>query len=65
VLTAPLIEMAPVLVRRVGHHGHLVLSGISSALEADVEHAYRHLGMLRARVTSRAGWIAITMRASW
>jgi ribosomal protein L11 methyltransferase len=65
VLAAPLIEMAPVLVQRVGHYGHLVLSGIPSALESDVEHAYRHLGMQRVRVTSRAGWVAITMQASW
>ena len=28
VLPGPLIEMAPALVRRVGHHGQLVLSGI-------------------------------------
>ena len=65
VLTAPLIDMAPTLVRRVGHHGQLVLSGIPAALERDVEHAYRHLGMQRLRVTPRAGWIAIVMRASW
>ena len=32
VLPAPLIEMAPTLVRRVGHHGHLVLSGIPSSV---------------------------------
>jgi ribosomal protein L11 methyltransferase len=29
VLAAPLIEMAPTLVRRVGRHGHLLLSGNS------------------------------------
>ena len=65
VLAAPLIEMAPSLVRRVGHHGQLVLSGIPAALERDVEHAYRHLGMQRLRVTPRAEWIALVMRASW
>ena len=65
VLAAPLIEMAPVLVRRVGHHGQLVLSGIPSALELDVGHAYHHLGMQRVRVTTRAGWVAIVMQASW
>jgi ribosomal protein L11 methyltransferase len=65
VLAAPLIEMAPLLVRRVGHHGQLVLSGIPVALEHDVERAYRHLGMQRVRVTSRAGWIALVMQASW
>jgi ribosomal protein L11 methyltransferase len=65
VLTAPLIEMAPTLVRRVGHHGHLVLSGIRSAMENDVVHAYRHLGMQHVRVTTRGGWVAIVMQASW
>lgn len=65
VLTAPLIEMAPTLVQRVGHHGQLVLSGIRSAMEHDVAHAYRHLGMQHMRVTSRAGWIALVMQASW
>jgi ribosomal protein L11 methyltransferase len=59
VLAAPLIEMAPTLARRVGHHGQLVLSGIRSAMEHDVAHAYRHIGMQHVRVTSRAGWIAL------
>lgn len=65
VLAAPLIEMAPTLVRRVGHHGVLVLSGITETLAADVEHAYRRLGMHRQHLTSRAGWVAIMMQASW
>ena len=37
VLAAPLIEMAPTLVRRVGHHGQLVLSGIPSSVEQEVD----------------------------
>lgn len=65
VLAAPLIEMAPTLVRRVGHRGQLVLSGISSALEPDVDRAYRRLGLLRAEVMTRAGWMALAYRASW
>ena len=65
VLAAPLIEMAPALVRRVGHHGHLVLSGIPSSVEPDVERAYSRLGMRRVRVRSRAGWVAIELRATW
>ena len=59
VLPAPLIEMAPALVRRVGHHGHLVLSGIPSSVEPEVDHAYRRLGMQCMSVKSRAGWIAL------
>ena len=65
VLAAPLIEMAPALVRRVGHHGQLVLSGIPASVEPDVDHAYRRLGMRRVRVTSRAGWVALVLQASW
>jgi ribosomal protein L11 methylase PrmA len=65
VLAAPLIEMAPVLVRRVGHHGELVLSGIPTSVEPDVEAAYRRLGMQRMHVTQRAGWIALAMQATW
>ena len=65
VLPGPLIEMAPALVRRVGHHGQLVLSGIPSSVERDVEEAYRRLGMRRVRVKSRVGWVALVLRASW
>jgi ribosomal protein L11 methyltransferase len=65
VLAAPLIEMAPSLVRRVGHQGHLVLSGIPSSVEQDVDQAYRRLGMRRVRVTSRAGWVALVLQAPW
>lgn len=65
VLAAPLIEMAPALVRLVGHHGQLVLSGIPASVEQDVDEAYRRLGMRRARATSRAGWVALVLLASW
>ena len=65
VLAAPLIEMAPTLVRRVGHAGQLVLSGIPSAVESDVDEAYRRLGMRRVRATSRAGWVALVLNAAW
>jgi ribosomal protein L11 methyltransferase len=65
VLAAPLIEMAPALVRRVGRRGELILSGIPASVEPDVEQAYRRLGMHRASVISRGGWIALGLRASW
>ena len=65
ILAAPLIEMAPALVRRVGHHGRLVLSGIPSSVEHDVTGVYRRLGMHVANVTARAGWVALGLRASW
>ena len=65
VLAAPLIEMAPALVRRVGHHGQLVLSGIPCSVEPDVDRAYRGLGMRRVRATTRSGWVALVLQASW
>jgi ribosomal protein L11 methyltransferase len=64
-LAAPLLELAPVLVRRVGHHGRLVLSGIPSSVEPDVDRAYRRLGMQHVRAQSRAGWSALVLQASW
>jgi ribosomal protein L11 methyltransferase len=65
VLAAPLIAMAPALVRRIGHHGQLVLSGIPAAVEPDVDAAYCRLGMHRMRAMSRGGWVALVMQASW
>ena len=65
VLAAPLIEMGPALTRCVGHRGRLVLSGIPSSVEPDVDRVYRHLGMRRIEATCRAGWVAIVMQASW
>jgi ribosomal protein L11 methyltransferase len=65
VLAAPLIEMAPALVRRVGHRGQLVLSGIPSSVEPDVHQAYHRLGMHRVNAESRAGWVALVLQASW
>ena len=65
VLAAPLIEMAPVLVRRLGHHGLLLLSGIPASAESDVSTAYQRLGLRLQRVMSRGGWVALILRASW
>lgn len=65
ILAAPLIEMAPALVRRVGHHGQLVLSGVPQSVEPDVTHAYVRAGMRRVRVTSRGGWVCVVLYASW
>lgn len=65
VLAAPLIDMAPLLVPRVGHHGQLVLSGIPQHVEHDVVTAYRRLGMRQMSARSRGGWIALVLQASW
>jgi ribosomal protein L11 methyltransferase len=65
VLAGPLIEMAPALVRRIGHQGELVLSGIPVSLEAEVDRVYRDLGMRRVGGNARAGWVALVLTASW
>jgi len=65
ILAAPLIEMAPLLVRRVGHHGQLVLSGVADSVASEVAHAYVQLGMHKVNITSRGGWAALVFRASW
>jgi ribosomal protein L11 methyltransferase len=65
VLAAPLIEMAPTLVRRISRRGVLVLSGIPASVEQNVDEAYQRLGMRHVRTVSRAGWVALVLRASW
>ena len=56
VLAAPLIEMAPVLVQRLGHRGRLILSGIHSSLDAEVRTAYQRFGIRLVHSETRAGW---------
>jgi ribosomal protein L11 methyltransferase len=65
ILAASLVEMAPILVRRVGHHGHVVLSGFPDSIAPEVERAYRRLGMRQVDLRSRAGWAALALQASW
>lgn len=65
VLAAPLIDMAPALVRRMGRRGRLVLSGIPAAVEPDVDRAYRRLGLRRVDAKTRDGWVALVLEASW
>jgi ribosomal protein L11 methyltransferase len=65
IVAAPLIEMASDLVRCLGHHGQLVLSGVPVSVEADVSQAYSRLGLQHLRTLSRGGWVALVLRASW
>jgi ribosomal protein L11 methyltransferase len=65
VLAAPLVDMAPVLVRRVGKRGRLILSGIPSSLASEVRQAYQHLGIRQIGSKTRAGWTALLAQASW
>jgi protein-L-isoaspartate O-methyltransferase len=65
ILAAPLIEMAPVLVRRLAPRGRLILSGIASTLESEVRRVYERLGMRYFRSGDRAGWSVLVLGASW
>jgi len=65
VLAAPLIEMAPVLVRRLGHRARLILSGIPCSLEAELRQTYQRRGMHHVRSEMRAGWSVVVTEASW
>jgi ribosomal protein L11 methyltransferase len=64
-LASPLIELAPVLVRRVKSGGRLILSGISCSLEPEVRKTYQQLGMRHLRSEARAGWTALVLQPSW
>jgi ribosomal protein L11 methyltransferase len=65
VLAAPLIAMAPLLVRRVASRGLLILSGIPRSAASEVRSAYKHLGMRNIGSEERGGWVALIFRASW
>ncbi|MGC4083389.1 MAG: 50S ribosomal protein L11 methyltransferase [Vicinamibacterales bacterium] len=65
VLAAPLIDMAPTLVRRIGHTGRLVLSGIPEAMDADVTRTYTRLGMRHVMSDARAGWSVVVLDTTW
>jgi ribosomal protein L11 methyltransferase len=65
VLAAPLIDMAPILVRRVGSRGRLILSGIPWSLESEVRQAYMQRGMRHIGSETRGGWSVLVAQASW
>jgi ribosomal protein L11 methyltransferase len=65
VLAAPLIEMAPILVRRVKSRGRIILSGIPESVKSDVAQRYRWLGMRIVASAARSGWTALVAQATW
>jgi ribosomal protein L11 methyltransferase len=65
VLAAPLMEMAPVLVQRLGRRGRLILSGIHSSLDSEVRRAYQHFGIRLIDSKTCAGWTVLTAQAPW
>jgi ribosomal protein L11 methyltransferase len=65
VLAAPLVDMAPVLVRRVAHGGRLILSGIPASMADELARVYVRLGMRRVYADARSGWSAVVLDPSW
>ncbi len=65
VLAAPLIELAPLIVRRMASHARIILSGIPSSLASEVRQAYQHYGVHHLRTEERGGWVMILGQASW
>jgi ribosomal protein L11 methyltransferase len=65
ILTAPLIELAPAIVRRVASRGRLVLSGIAKSTAVDLENAYERFGLHTRTRAERGGWCGIVFEASW
>ena len=64
-VTGLLLDLAPDIVRRVGPKGRLLLSGIRSSTTGEVENAYRRWGMQRVTGSTREGWVALVLGASW
>jgi ribosomal protein L11 methyltransferase len=65
VLAAPLMAMAPDLSRRVASRGRLIVSGVRSSLSVDVERSFRRAGLRLVSRTTRDGWTALVLHASW
>jgi ribosomal protein L11 methyltransferase len=65
ILAAPLIELAPELVRLMAHGGRLVLSGVPEGVAAEVARAYRNLGMRHVQADVRAGWSCMLFNTTW
>ena len=62
---AELIEIAPLLVRRLSSRGSLVLSGIQESMSAEVSRAYRRMGPTQVAMDERGGWVVLGFRAAW
>ena len=52
-------------VRRLGHDGRLILSGIPESVASQVENTYCRLGLRGSGRHVRAGWVAFLLQAPW
>jgi ribosomal protein L11 methyltransferase len=65
ILPSALLALAPSLVRRLGHRGVLVLSGLREDDADEVARAYTHFGLHMRPGASRAGWLRLELGAPW
>lgn len=65
ILAAPLMEMAPSIVRLLARRGRLILSGIPWSLASEVRQVYEHLGVRQVASRERDGWTVLTSQATW
>ena len=65
ILAAPLIKMAPGIVRRLGKASRLILSGIHHSLEKEVHAAYTHSGLRYSGTRTREGWSLLMFESAW
>lgn len=61
ILFRPLYELAPLLARRVGPRGSLILSGITAAQGAALQARYASLGLVVKRRVVIDGWATLLM----
>lgn len=65
IVAAPLIALAPMLVRLLGRSPRVLLSGVRDHQADDVLAAYRHQGLRAAGEWSEAGWVCLELSAPW
>lgn len=65
ILAAPLVDLAPRLVRAVGSGGTLLLSGVRRAQVGQVAHAYARCGMRVLPAHFIGEWALLEMLAGW
>jgi ribosomal protein L11 methyltransferase len=62
---APLMALAPRLVRALGSRGTLLLSGIPAGQADDVARVFRDVGLSRTAGDREGDWVMLELLASW
>jgi ribosomal protein L11 methyltransferase len=61
ILFRPLFELAPLVVRRLGKRGSIILSGITAEQAKELEGRFRSLGLVLKRRVVIDGWTTLLM----